>query len=123
MMPIAMQVVALGAGETVYRARDGSLYTTNASAVLGCSTQLSGGFQLRHTLGLFDPPGGHWQFDGGDADSADHYEACSDEFTHLLLKLDDGCLGLRPSGLAALDMRSEERRVGKECRSRWSPYH
>ena len=21
------------------------------------------------------------------------------------------------------DMRSEERRVGKECRSRWSPYH
>src|SRR3712207_1702947 len=24
---------------------------------------------------------------------------------------------------AALDKRSEERRVGKECRSRWSPYH
>src|SRR3712207_9373206 len=23
----------------------------------------------------------------------------------------------------ARDMRSEERRVGKECRSRWSPYH
>ena len=22
-----------------------------------------------------------------------------------------------------MDMRSEERRVGKECRSRWSPYH
>ena len=22
-----------------------------------------------------------------------------------------------------LDCRSEERRVGKECRSRWSPYH
>ena len=21
------------------------------------------------------------------------------------------------------DIRSEERRVGKECRSRWSPYH
>ena len=26
-----------------------------------------------------------------------------------------------PCGLAGL--RSEERRVGKECRSRWSPYH
>src|SRR2546428_10408532 len=25
--------------------------------------------------------------------------------------------------LAALRERSEERRVGKECRSRWSPYH
>ena len=22
-----------------------------------------------------------------------------------------------------LEIRSEERRVGKECRSRWSPYH
>src|SRR3712207_5016618 len=29
------------------------------------------------------------------------------------------------SGLAVglADLRSEERRVGKECRSRWSPYH
>ena len=26
-------------------------------------------------------------------------------------------------GLMAGDGRSEERRVGKECRSRWSPYH
>ena len=25
--------------------------------------------------------------------------------------------------LAAGSVRSEERRVGKECRSRWSPYH
>ena len=25
--------------------------------------------------------------------------------------------------LTQLVMRSEERRVGKECRSRWSPYH
>ena len=25
--------------------------------------------------------------------------------------------------LHTLDQRSEERRVGKECRSRWSPYH
>ena len=24
---------------------------------------------------------------------------------------------------SAKSMRSEERRVGKECRSRWSPYH
>src|SRR3712207_1860126 len=30
----------------------------------------------------------------------------------------------RPEGLAqAFIIRSEERRVGKECRSRWSPYH
>src|SRR5258708_5286172 len=33
----------------------------------------------------------------------------------------------RVAGIAlevrAEDVRSEERRVGKECRSRWSPYH
>ena len=26
-------------------------------------------------------------------------------------------------GIDAAPKRSEERRVGKECRSRWSPYH
>ena len=26
-------------------------------------------------------------------------------------------------GNMCIDKRSEERRVGKECRSRWSPYH
>ena len=32
---------------------------------------------------------------------------------------------LTPAILEAVDydLRSEERRVGKECRSRWSPYH
>ena len=32
---------------------------------------------------------------------------------------------LRAKSLAVekVDERSEERRVGKECRSRWSPYH
>ena len=27
------------------------------------------------------------------------------------------------NALEGLALRSEERRVGKECRSRWSPYH
>src|SRR5256886_8989992 len=27
------------------------------------------------------------------------------------------------TSLCSLSVRSEERRVGKECRSRWSPYH
>src|ERR1035438_6897527 len=34
--------------------------------------------------------------------------------THTEPKCDSAC---------ALPIRSEERRVGKECRSRWSPYH
>ena len=35
-----------------------------------------------------------------------------------------GLLGRNGSGKTTLiRIRSEERRVGKECRSRWSPYH
>src|SRR3989475_6237551 len=30
---------------------------------------------------------------------------------------------LNPMKLSFVTRRSEERRVGKECRSRWSPYH
>ena len=45
-----------------------------------------------------------------------------------VVALDDGFIGLDTAGdVVGLDredsMRSEERRVGKECRSRWSPYH
>ena len=36
-----------------------------------------------------------------------------------LEKPDDGALQMQQG----LTTRSEERRVGKECRSRWSPYH
>ena len=38
------------------------------------------------------------------------------------LPVREGQLGLRQSD-ALFHHRSEERRVGKECRSRWSPYH
>src|SRR5256886_17674607 len=38
---------------------------------------------------------------------------------------DSGAMGLHYVNLSlvAAGVRSEERRVGKECRSRWSPYH
>ena len=39
----------------------------------------------------------------------------------------EAALGSTPAALLAggtgVEKRSEERRVGKECRSRWSPYH
>src|SRR5256885_5291513 len=35
----------------------------------------------------------------------------------------DGAVRHRPVRLIAGRGRSEERRVGEECRSRWSPYH
>ena len=44
-------------------------------------------------------------------------------------KITFGAIGMIPWGIVPLARqigsvsRSEERRVGKECRSRWSPYH
>src|SRR2546430_16422584 len=40
-----------------------------------------------------------------------------------LLVMDEPSEGLAPTIVEHLIGRSEERRVGKECRSRWSPYH
>ncbi len=34
-----------------------------------------------------------------------------------------GYVRMAGNGDDETEMRSEERRVGKECRSRWSPYH
>ena len=41
----------------------------------------------------------------------------------LLRKAEPMDLRLDPENGFYLAFRSEERRVGKECRSRWSPYH
>jgi hypothetical protein len=42
----------------------------------------------------------------------------------VLVKLVDGQMGgSNQMRIDADNNRSEERRVGKECRSRWSPYH
>src|SRR6266540_5766369 len=45
--------------------------------------------------------------------------------SHGLVEDSEGKPGLLYCGASSRDlgMRSEERRVGKECRSRWSPYH
>ena len=40
------------------------------------------------------------------------------QFIHESIYMEDGI-----TFLAGANNRSEERRVGKECRSRWSPYH
>src|ERR1041384_744771 len=46
---------------------------------------------------------------------------CSDLLSHFLLSIADCRLPI--ANYDAEGLRSEERRVGKECRSRWSPYH
>src|SRR5256886_9207440 len=41
--------------------------------------------------------------------------------SHLVAKA--GMVNVAPEQIRGISHRSEERRVGKECRSRWSPYH
>src|SRR2546428_13192762 len=50
-------------------------------------------------------------------------ESGSEAIVFFLLLATDPDAGARPVFLPLSLARSEERRVGKECRSRWSPYH
>ena len=45
------------------------------------------------------------------------------KITDSIVVCDDGSSDLTADISEKLGVRSEERRVGKECRSRWSPYH
>ena len=53
-----------------------------------------------------------------------HRRVFTAEYKRRIVKAADACA--TPGAVGALlrrEDRSEERRVGKECRSRWSPYH
>src|SRR5256712_12462566 len=47
----------------------------------------------------------------------------NDRFLLTFILLGQPELSTKVEAFAQLSQRSEERRVGKECRSRWSPYH
>src|SRR5256712_12287848 len=57
------------------------------------------------------------------------YHACVFCYTPRLMRMDRNEWGTsvvvkrNAATVVAKEVRSEERRVGKECRSRWSPYH
>ena len=57
----------------------------------------------------------------GNRSGLDYKELPRDVVPGAVLLLDDGKIVLDVTGVRG--ERSEERRVGKECRSRWSPYH
>src|SRR5260221_7896046 len=89
----------------------------------------------RHTRSLCD-----WSSDvcSSDLFSASAVGTAKDNGSFLVPSLSMGCATynfeippygryggelISPVYLATIEDRSEERRVGKECRSRWSPYH
>src|SRR2546426_12115282 len=69
--------------------------------------------QLRATESLDDEPGGRAMHVGANLDLERAFEVLS-ETSRAVVWLHD---------VEGYTHRSEERRVGKECRSRWSPYH
>ena len=63
-----------------------------------------------------------WKGDKGKAvEYAEAHGYSSDDMVNYYNKGNENSTLTRGEGAGLL--RSEERRVGKECRSRWSPYH
>ena len=54
---------------------------------------------------------------------ADAFAFRHNDLTHLEKRINGAKGNIFVSVESVYSMRSEERRVGKECRSRWSPYH
>ena len=55
--------------------------------------------------------------------AAKEYFNSSSDLSDKVMDFARECLNLIEDRTPELQTRSEERRVGKECRSRWSPYH
>ena len=51
-----------------------------------------------------------------------YYRQLTDLCNRGVVRISSHSLG-QEMNITASQIRSEERRVGKECRSRWSPYH
>ena len=63
------------------------------------------------------------RLDAGAADSEDLDLLCRHVARRVAIEAGDSTAALPVHDGGAGPLRSEERRVGKECRSRWSPYH
>ena len=67
------------------------------------------------------------EFDGKDADidPGGAFYSTDISFDGLAIMANSELIekSIKPNGTPETTTRSEERRVGKECRSRWSPYH
>ena len=136
-------VVACGGGDQGGAGGDGGSNLSGAVTADGSSTvfpiteALAEEFGKQHgsvrvTVGQSGTGGGFKRFCGGEVDISNASRPIKDEekqictqnaidFVELPIAYDGLSVVVNPRNTFA--QRSEERRVGKECRSRWSPYH
>ena len=118
-----IRLLILGSGPAGYTA---AIYAARANLQPMLITGVAQGGQLMNTTEM-----NNWPADVAGVQGPDlmqrlqaHAERFHTELVHDHIHTAD--LSRRPftlTGDNAIQLRSEERRVGKECRSRWSPYH
>ena len=80
---------------------------------------------VKFRLGLFENPYVDTSLQAKRYHSSQHQALALEaaEKSMVLLQNEGNVLPMKPEVKKIAVIRSEERRVGKECRSRWSPYH
>src|SRR3712207_3317039 len=115
-------ITGLQAGETIVgidlRPATGQVYGIGSSSRVYTINPLTGAATQVGAAGAFTLNGSNFGVDFNPA--VDRIRLVSNTEQSLRLNPNDGTLSGTDSPLTP---RSEERRVGKECRSRWSPYH
>ena len=102
----------------------GRFHPHSDQAAYDALVRMAQDFALRYPL--IDGQGNFGSRDGDGAAAMRYTEARLAPIARLLLdEIDEGTVDFIPNydGSTEEPRRSEERRVGKECRSRWSPYH
>ena len=122
--PVAAAATACEAGKVHYDAetRPWALYRLDAPNLLKMAT--GRGVQVAVVDSGVEDGNAHLSsavVDGASMLPGDTSKGRTDVFAHGTAIA--GIIGARPVRGSNVVGRSEERRVGKECRSRWSPYH
>ena len=104
---------AAGGGTVVFPA--GTYQSRSIHLMSNVTLQLGTGATIRAAGSGMDAP---------EANSFSQWQDFGHSHFHNALLWGDGVHDVSITGTGTIDGdRSEERRVGKECRSRWSPYH